>query len=146
MPQSNNQQFIANATIFNKNGEILLSQRYSPESPTTHLHWQFPGGGIDHGENPDEAVIRELREEIGLSLSPISHRPIIFSHVFKESNTHICLIIYGFSLKAYTTHNNLDKETNDVRWFTLDEIRKLKTLPRTEEIAREAWAVFKDLV
>ncbi len=44
-------------------GNILLVQ------PTYKPGWQFPGGGVDAGESPEEAAVRELREELGVELS-----------------------------------------------------------------------------
>ena len=43
------------------NGKVLLCQRVD------HSGWQFPQGGIDEGETPREAVLREIKEEVGLS-------------------------------------------------------------------------------
>ena len=146
MQPSNKQQFIACAAIFNSKGEILLSQRNNPTNPATHMHWQFPGGGIEHGESPSDTVVRELKEELGISLLPISNRPLIInSQVYEQSNTHICMILYGFSLETYTTQQGLDEETGDVKWFKLEELSSAKLLPKNEQLAKESWEIFKDL-
>jgi putative (di)nucleoside polyphosphate hydrolase len=46
--------------ICNKNGQVLWAKRYGQHS------WQFPQGGIKEGETPDQAMYRELYEEVGL--------------------------------------------------------------------------------
>ena len=46
--------------ICNKQGQVFWARRYGQHS------WQFPQGGIDLGENPEQAMYRELHEEVGL--------------------------------------------------------------------------------
>lgn len=55
--------------LFNKNGEVFLGHRSN--SPTDYV-WQFPQGGIDEGEKPREAALRELQEETGVVPSLVS--------------------------------------------------------------------------
>jgi 8-oxo-dGTP diphosphatase len=56
-------RFVAAALIV-RNGEILIGQR-RPEQPMA-LKWEFPGGKIEAGESPEEALARELDEELGI--------------------------------------------------------------------------------
>jgi putative (di)nucleoside polyphosphate hydrolase len=54
--------------LFNGSGEVLIGRRFrddGPEIVLPGLEWQMPQGGIDAGENPREAVMRELWEETG---------------------------------------------------------------------------------
>ena len=55
----------ANALIFNDQGEVLLSHR------TDKDRWNFPGGAMELGETPVEAVIRETKEEIGVDIEVV---------------------------------------------------------------------------
>jgi mutator protein MutT len=57
------------AAVIVRGGSVLLSQR----SEGTHLAgaWEFPGGKIEPGESPAEAVGREIREELGIGLEGI---------------------------------------------------------------------------
>lgn len=48
------------AVVVNHNKEILICKRNVPVE-----HWQFPQGGVDEGENEEQAVLRELQEELG---------------------------------------------------------------------------------
>lgn len=41
-----------------KDGKILLVRRDEPELPQVHLKWEFPGGKVDFGETPEQAIIR----------------------------------------------------------------------------------------
>ena len=51
------------AVLFNRDGLVLVARR--ADMPNAEAAWQFPQGGIDAGEDPREAVLRELAEEIG---------------------------------------------------------------------------------
>ena len=58
------QQRVAAYAVILRGDRILLS-RLAPRITPDEL-WTLPGGGLDHGENPRDAVIREIREETGL--------------------------------------------------------------------------------
>jgi 8-oxo-dGTP diphosphatase len=65
------------AALVDADGRVLIAQR--PEGKSMAGLWEFPGGKIEAGESPDEALIRELREELGIAvkqacLAP-SHSP-----------------------------------------------------------------------
>jgi putative (di)nucleoside polyphosphate hydrolase len=49
--------------LFHKNGLVFLAKRIGAEGP---YQWQMPQGGVDRGESPAEAALRELEEEIGV--------------------------------------------------------------------------------
>jgi 8-oxo-dGTP pyrophosphatase MutT (NUDIX family) len=49
--------------------------------------WELPGGGIDHGETPQEAIVREVKEEMGLGVGNVSTYPTYF-FTFKDSLGH----------------------------------------------------------
>lgn len=51
------------AAIIKKDGKILICQR--PEGKKLAGMWEFPGGKMEHGETPEEGLVRELREELG---------------------------------------------------------------------------------
>ncbi|MDD5544037.1 MAG: 8-oxo-dGTP diphosphatase MutT [Acidobacteriia bacterium] len=52
--------------IVERNGKILIAQR----RPDSHLGglWEFPGGKVHEGESPEQAVVRECREEVGIGV------------------------------------------------------------------------------
>ena len=64
---------IAVAVTKNKAGKILIIQRVRPEkgNDDTHLTWAFPGGRLEVGEKPEDAVVREVSDETGFTVVPL---------------------------------------------------------------------------
>ena len=58
------------AALFNRQGQVFIGRRANLASGSTHV-WQMPQGGIDEGEEPRAAVMRELEEETGTSKAEI---------------------------------------------------------------------------
>ena len=52
------------AALFNRQGQVFIGRRADMPAGASHV-WQMPQGGIDDGEDPGAAVLRELKEEIG---------------------------------------------------------------------------------
>lgn len=57
---------VAAGIVFNEKGEFLLAQR--PMGKSYAGHWEFPGGKLEAGESAQEALERELKEELGISV------------------------------------------------------------------------------
>jgi len=53
------------AAILEREGRILIGQRTAAQSHP--LKWEFPGGKVEAGETPEQAIIRELEEELGIA-------------------------------------------------------------------------------
>jgi 8-oxo-dGTP diphosphatase len=69
--------------LIDSDGRVLIAQR--PEGKTMAGLWEFPGGKIEPGERPEETVIREMREELGVAIKEACLAPFIFaSHSYPE--------------------------------------------------------------
>lgn len=55
--------------LFSKRGHVFLGRRINAHGP---FQWQMPQGGIDRGEDPEQAALREMEEEIGVSKKLVS--------------------------------------------------------------------------
>ena len=60
--------FVAAAALVDEKGRILVQKR--PEGKPMAGLWEFPGGKVESGETPELALIRELREELNISVEP----------------------------------------------------------------------------
>jgi 8-oxo-dGTP diphosphatase len=75
--------FVVAAALVDSDGRILLAQR--PEGKKMAGLWEFPGGKVDAGETPEFALMRELREELGIETRPCCFSPIAFaSHAYDD--------------------------------------------------------------
>ncbi len=61
---------IVSALIFSKDGKLLLGKKDPSKGGVYSDVWHIPGGGVDEGENLEEALKREISEEVGIDISP----------------------------------------------------------------------------
>jgi 8-oxo-dGTP diphosphatase len=97
--------------------------------------WTLPGGGLDFGESPADAVVRELAEETGYTgeverLLDVSDR--LFGDVAGADRLHAIRIVYGVRITGGELRDEPDGSTDTCRWLTLEDARGL----RLGELAR----------
>jgi len=74
---------VAACALVDADGRVLLAQR--PQGKTMAGLWEFPGGKIEDGERPEQTLIRELKEELGIAVSEACLAPLTFaSHSYPD--------------------------------------------------------------
>ena len=74
---------VAACALVDADGRVLLAQR--PPGKAMAGLWEFPGGKVEPGETPEETVIRELAEELGIETRPACLAPLTFaSHAYPD--------------------------------------------------------------
>jgi ADP-ribose pyrophosphatase YjhB (NUDIX family) len=108
-----------------QDSKILLC-RLSQQLPLDAGYWTLPGGGINFGEDPLEAMIREVYEETGLVVRASSLAGI--NSFYEESEArdfHGIRIIYHTEIIGGSLRNELDGSTDLCAWWTLKETKQL---------------------
>ena len=79
------------AALVDTDGRVLLQQR--PEGRDMAGLWEFPGGKIEAGETPEQSLIRELEEELGITVKEACLAPLTFaSHSYPDF--HLLMPLY----------------------------------------------------
>lgn len=88
-----NTLLVVAAALINDDNEVLLAQR--PKGKRLAGKWEFPGGKVEAGESPEEALKRELHEELGITVSIKDLEPFWFlSHAYPEYEFHLLMPVY----------------------------------------------------
>ncbi len=78
------------AALFDRTGQVLIAQR--PAGKALAGRWEFPGGKVDAGESERSALVRELREELGIEV--VAARPFMrLKHAYAERDVELSLWI-----------------------------------------------------
>jgi 8-oxo-dGTP diphosphatase len=93
--------------------------------------WQIPGGGIDHGEHPADAVVREFAEETGLTVTVTGLRAAISDVLWGK---HTDRVIYDVAVRGGALRNEPDGTTDLAAWIGPAELPRLPLMPFTAEL------------
>lgn len=88
---SNPTVIVAACVLLNAKGEVLIARR--PEGRPLAGLWEFPGGKLEQGERPEQGLIRELAEELGIVVANDDLLPLTFaSHAYPDF--HLLMPLY----------------------------------------------------
>ena len=74
---------VAACALIDADGRVLIAQR--PAGKSMAGLWEFPGGKVEPGERPEDTVIREMNEELGVTIKEACLAPFIFaSHTYPD--------------------------------------------------------------
>jgi 8-oxo-dGTP diphosphatase len=83
---------VAAVALIDADGRVLIAQR--PEGKQLAGLWEFPGGKVEPGERPEETLIRELDEELGIAVKEACLAPLTFaSHAYESF--HLLMPLYA---------------------------------------------------
>jgi 8-oxo-dGTP diphosphatase len=92
------------AALIVRDSKILVCQRRRDD--THSLLWEFPGGKMEAGETPQQALLRELREELGVE-STIGRELFRARHIFSDSSRELQLIFFQAHVDKAAVLQNL---------------------------------------
>ncbi|RXF70822.1 (deoxy)nucleoside triphosphate pyrophosphohydrolase [Hansschlegelia zhihuaiae] len=114
--------------LVDPDNRVLVAQR--PEGKTMAGLWEFPGGKVEPGERPEETLIRELAEELGVAVEEPCLAPLAFaSHAYDQF--HLLMPLY---VCRRWTGVVTGREGQATRWVRPDKLRDLAMPPADEPL------------
>ena len=114
------------AAVIVKDGSILATQRGYGEFKGK---WEFPGGKIEKGESKEEALIREIREEMHADIEVIDYLNTVN---YDYPNFHLIMHTFVCNLKnnyEFVYHDNDNLEHSNMVWLDKEDLDLLDWLP-----------------
>ncbi|MCA0347341.1 MAG: NUDIX hydrolase [Actinobacteria bacterium] len=132
---------VAAYAVVERRGKLLLTHWRRG-----HLHgWTLPGGGLEPGEDPRDAVVREVLEETGLEarvgkLIGVDSRVMVREEVPEgtDPELHTIRIIYRATVKDGPLRNEVGGSSDEARWVSIRDIKGLRTLSLVQAAMRMA--------
>ena len=124
------------AAIIRKENKIFATQRGYGDFKDW---WEFPGGKMEAGETPEEALMREIREELS---TEISVDAFICTVEYDYPQFHLTMHCFLCTLVGEALHLN---EHEAARWLTKDELNSVKWLPADEIVVKDVRSKMYDV-
>ncbi|GLR48933.1 8-oxo-dGTP diphosphatase MutT [Shinella yambaruensis] len=119
---------VAACALVDADGRILLARR--PEGKSLAGLWEFPGGKVEQGETPEETLIRELDEELGIRTKVACLAPLTFaSHTYDDF--HLLMPLYICRRFEGTAHG---REGQAIKWVRSKALRDYPMPPADEPL------------
>jgi len=119
---------VAACALIDSDGRILLAQR--PKGKSLAGLWEFPGGKVEPGETPEESLVRELHEELGITTKVACLAPLSFaSHTYEKF--HLLMPLYVCRRYEGIPHG---KEGQALKWVKPQALRDYPMPPADEPL------------
>ena len=121
------------AALRRRDGRVLMHRR-----PAHKQHgglWEFPGGKVEPGEAPGQALVREIEEELGIAVDPAAIRPLAFAEE-PPSGLRRGTVILLYTIATWRGEPTALDEGATIDWFLPPQIAGLPSPP----LDRALWA------
>ena len=126
---------VAACALIDSDGRVLLAQR--PAGKPMEGLWEFPGGKVEADERPEETLIRELKEELNVTVSEPCLAPLTFaSHIYPDF--HLLMPLYVCRRWEGTVQ---PLEGQAVAWVKPNRLRDYKMPPADEPLVAHLMAL-----
>ena len=124
------------AAIISKNGKIFATQRGYGDFKDG---WEFPGGKVEQGESPEEAIIREIKEELSADIR-VTDFLITVEHDYPTF--HLSMDCFWAELKEGSSVELLEHEA--AKWLSLDSLDEVDWFPADIKVVKAIKCSFKN--
>jgi 8-oxo-dGTP diphosphatase len=119
---------VAACALIDADGRVLIAQR--PPGKSMAGLWEFPGGKVEPGERPEQSLIRELKEELGIVVKEECLAPLTFaSHPYADF--HLLMPLYVCRRWEGIV---AAREAQKLKWVRPDELRNYPMPPADEPL------------
>jgi mutator protein MutT len=115
-----------------KAGQLLVCRR--KKDGELAGYWEFPGGKCEPGESPEQCLVRELQEEVGVAVVPVhAFRPIVFTY------PHATVRLHPF-LCHWKSGQAEPLASDEIRWVAPDELTRYQLPKANDSLVVELFA------
>ena len=119
---------VASIAIIDANDQILIAKR--PNKKHLSGFWEFPGGKVEKGESPENALVREVKEELNIDIDNKCIAPLTFSE-FNYEKFHLLLLLY---VCRRWEGEPMSMEKNEIKWVKVNTLRQYKMPPADDSL------------
>lgn len=144
------QRKIVSAVIFSKDGKMLMGKKDPSKGGVYPDVWHIPGGGIDEAETMEQALTREVKEEVGIDITKykINQISIIGSgtteKTLKDTDEKVLCEMEFNRFEIHIDDKNADEielhledDLVEAKWFSKEELLEVKQIPGGKEFFEE---------
>lgn len=130
-----------------KDRKVLLTKRIDPR-PKFNNVWEFPGGGVEGGEEVIAALKREIKEETNLKIEPIEMLPKIYTaNRGKRDGDYQVFLVFYFCRIISGKIKLQDAESKEYVWCNIKDLKKMKLIMDLNKIIfKENIKLFKKYI
>jgi 8-oxo-dGTP diphosphatase len=119
---------VASIALIDANNQILIAKR--PNKKHLSGFWEFPGGKVEKGESPENALVREVKEELNIDINNKCIAPLTFSE-FNYEKFHLLLLLY---VCRRWEGEPMSMEKNEIKWVKVNTLRQYKMPPADDSL------------
>jgi 8-oxo-dGTP diphosphatase len=121
------------AVILDQGRVVLIKRKFPPLAG----EWSIPGGRLETGETLREGVIREAREETGLTVEP-SELLGVYDRLLRDDAGRVLYhyVLIDFLCRRVAGELHSDGDADDARWFSPEELGKISLVADTADVIR----------
>ena len=123
-----NLKIVVSIALINNYDQVLIAKR--PNKKHLAGFWEFPGGKVEKDETPENALIREVKEELNVNINNKCIAPVSFSE-FDYTNFHLLLLLY---ICRRWEGVPITMEENELKWVKPSMLRKYKMPPADDSL------------